>query len=254
MLFADEEAVSNLSTVDDGKVTLYAQWIKVIDRVDLSLSGHGLDEAVEKVKVTTADDISFRGDGYGDGNGWGINEDQNGQTALSGKLFLADTQYYLWVTFSAKEGCTLENLTEKHVFLDGKAALSLTDDDQGTVTAVFRLPVIYTIETSTGKNGTIDPEGTVAVFEGQDVEIKIIPNKGYVVYRLTVDGANVKTARTYTFKNVQESHTIHARFLKNGSNAKTGDSFPMGIALGAVTISAAALAALFFLRKRKQTR
>lgn len=249
--YTDGQEVTNLSTVDNDKITLYAQWIKVIDRVNLSLSGHGLDEKVEDVKVTTKDDISFSLDKYGDD--WGITKDQNNLTPLSGQLFQADTKYYLFVTFSSREGCTLEELTEKDVYLDGKAALSLTDM-QGTATAVFRLPVIYTIETSTGKNGTIDPEGTVAVFEGQDVEIKITPNKGYVVYRLTVDGTNVKTTRTYTFKNVQESHTIHARFLKNGDNAKTGDSFPMGIALGTVTLSAAGLAVLFFLRKRKQTR
>lgn len=249
LLYADEEAVSNLTSTDGGTIDLYAQWVKVIDRVNLSLSGHGLDEKVEDVKVTTQDDISFSLDKYGDD--WGITKDENNLTPLSGQLFQADTQYYLFVFFSAKDGCTLEGLTKENVFLNGRAAQTLVES-QGTVTAVFRLPVIYTIETSTGKNGTIDPEGTVAVFEGQDVEIKITPNSGYVVYRLTVDGKNEKTTRTYTFKNVQESHTIHARFLKNGDNAKTGDSFPMATALGAVTFSAAALAALFFLRKRKQ--
>lgn len=249
--YADEKQVSNLSTVDGDKITLYAQWIKVIDRVNLTLSGHGLNKSVEQVTVTTKDDIIFAENRYG--YDWGITKSPENLTPIFTQLFKADTQYYLWVTFCAKEGCTLEELTKENVFLDGKAALSLTDA-QGTVTVVFRLPVIYTIETSAGKNGTISPEGKVAVFEGQDVEIKITPDKGYVVYRLTVDGTNVKTARTYTFKNVQESHTIHAGFLKNGDNAKTGDSFPVGIALGAVILSAAALAAIFFLRKKKRVR
>ena len=246
-----------IDTMPAKDMTVTARWDKKVTRVDLSLSGHVFDKSVEGVKVTTKDDILFASETYG--GGWGIIKDPNKLTttggkpdAIGGKLFRADTQYYLWVNFSAKEGYTLEDLKATNVYLDGQAAQKLIDI-QGAATAVFRLPVIYTITVNTGLNGSVDVDNVVPVFEGGDVTVNITPDKGYVVYRLTVDGTNVKTARTYHFENVQESHTLKVRFLKNGDNAKTGDSFPMGIALGAVTLSTVALAVLFF-RKRKQMR
>lgn len=259
--FADEAPVSDLSTVDGGMVTLYAQWVQILDGLELTLSGHGLDKKVEGIRVDPGkggEGILFNGSDYG--GDYSVAMEPDGKT-LSSELFRADLQYCLRLTFRVRKGY-IGQLDPSNVAVNGRHPQSMTvtelenpQDPEGNgqiYEAVFALPVIYTIEASAGKNGTIDPEGTVAVFEGQDVEIRITPDKGYVVYRLKVDDANVKTARTYTFKNVRESHTIYARFLKNGSNAKTGDSFPMGIALGAVIFSAAALVAVIVIAKKKK--
>lgn len=263
--YADGETVQNLTTEKDTVVTLFAQWELIVNEVNLTLSGHELDKRVNGVKVTSEDNISFGGAAYG--SAWGIATNKNTLKTLDGKLFQADTQYYLWVTFSPEEGCTLEGLSAKDVRLDGTAAFSLTlnsglteDGEQKpeTATAVFRLPVIYTITVNAGKNGsvssdsTINTKGVITVFEGEDVTIKITPDKDYVVYRLTVDGTSVKTARTYTFENIQQSHTLRARFLKNGTNAKTGDSFPLVPAIAVLTLSAAALVAVVVIAKKKK--
>lgn len=240
--------------------TLYALWNQKVLRLDFSLGGHAYEQKLDGVTVTSGKGnlgIRFTGtknyDTY-----YGITKDPKTQKTESKGLFQDEEQYYLWVRFDAAEGYTLQDLTKDKVFLDGTAALSVTHHDgwdnqgQAYAVALFRLPVIYTIQTTAGKNGTVAPEGTLAVFEGQDAEIKITPNSGYVVYRLTVDGKNVTTARTYTFKNIQQSHTLKARFIKNGDNAKTGDSFPLGLALSAVVLSAAALTGAVVVAKKKK--
>lgn len=240
--------------------TLYALWNQKVLRLDFSLGGHAYEQKLDGVTVTSGKGnvgIRFTGtknyDTY-----YGITKDPKTQKTESKGLFQDEEQYYLWVRFDAAEGYTLQDLTKDKVFLDGTAALSVTHHDgwdnqgQAYAVALFRLPVIYTIQTTAGKNGTVAPEGTLAVFEGQDAEIKITPNSGYVVYRLTVDGKNVTTARTYAFKNVQQSHTLKARFIKNSDNAKTGDSFPLGLALSAVVLSAAALTGAVVVAKKKK--
>lgn len=247
--YEDTQMVQNLTEEDKKSIILYAQWDKILERVDLTLSGHIFDKSVEQVKVTSQDAIAFRDPTY-DGS-WGITKDQKKLTTLSGKLFQADKQYYLWVKFSAKEGYALDGLTAKDVQLDGTEALSLTEKE-GTITAVFRLPVIYTIQITVGKNGSVDADNVLRVFEGENVTIKITPDSGYVVYRLEIDGTNVTTTRTYTFQNVQQSHTFKVRFLKNGSNAKTGDSFPLFPATATLTLSAIALTAAFLVAKKKR--
>lgn len=247
--YEDTQMVQNLTEEDKKSIVLYAQWDKILERVDLTLSGHIFDKSVEQVKVTSQDAIVFRDPTY-DGS-WGITKDQKKLTTLSGKLFQADKQYYLWVKFSAKEGYALDGLTTKDVHLDGTEALSLTEKE-GTITAVFRLPVIYTIQITVGKNGSVDADNVLRVFEGENVTINITPDSGYVVYRLEIDGTNVTTTRTYTFQNVQQSHTFKVRFLKNGSNAKTGDSFPLFPATATLTLSAIALTAAFLVAKKKR--
>lgn len=70
----------------------------------------------------------------------------------------------------------------------------------------------YTITATAGKGGSIAPAGTVMVEEGQDQTFVITPDFGYTVDTLYVDGKAVEAARTYTFRAVDQNHTIHATF------------------------------------------
>lgn len=242
--------------------TIYAQWDKIIDQLAFTYQGHAYNRRMDAITVDQENaGINFYGtDNYG--GDYRITKNPSQSHCVAGELFKADTKYYLQLSFRIQEGYVVTELSRENITLDGRPALRMTLDQNDptekengqVVTAVFALPTIYTIETSTGKNGTIDPKGIVAVFEGEDVQIKITPDSGYVVYRLTVDGENVKTARTYSFENVQENHTIKARFMKNGSNAKTGDGFPLGPALGAVILSAAGLTGAALISKKKKNR
>lgn len=75
----------------------------------------------------------------------------------------------------------------------------------------------HTITASAGANGTISPNGAVAVGHGTNKSFVIKANLGYVIDALTVDGSTISEAAdqgtyTYTFENVTAIHTIAATF------------------------------------------
>jgi hypothetical protein len=72
--------------------------------------------------------------------------------------------------------------------------------------------VVYTITASSGANGTITPSGAVSVNSGSSQTFIIMPNYGYHVSSITVDGNSVAISSTYTFNNVTAGHTISATF------------------------------------------
>ena len=64
-----------------------------------------------------------------------------------------------------------------------------------------------------GGKGTISPNGSVSVKEGESQEFIITPNEGYEIASLKVDGKEVvNPSNTYTFTNVTSGHTIDVSF------------------------------------------
>ena len=70
----------------------------------------------------------------------------------------------------------------------------------------------FTLTASAGANGTITPSGALTVAPGASASFTIAPSTGYLVQGVLVDGASVGTPASYTFTNVQASHTIDASF------------------------------------------
>lgn len=68
----------------------------------------------------------------------------------------------------------------------------------------------YTITSTAGAHGTIDPTATVDC--GTDKTFNITPDAHYHVATLTVDSNPVTPATSYTFTNVHAAHTIDATF------------------------------------------
>ncbi len=80
---------------------------------------------------------------------------------------------------------------------------------------------IYTITSSAGDNGHIDPEGEVEVPYGGDQEFDIMPLDGYVVEYIEVDGQEIDLENDgswdhenlrYTFYGISQNHAIEAAF------------------------------------------
>jgi hypothetical protein len=103
---------------------------------------------------------------------------------------------------------------------------------------------IYSIEAIKGTGGRIEPEGIVNVESGETQQFTIIPDQGYTISHLIIDGKtivqSVKRSKTsmvihdYSFDNVSDDHTIVVSFMPimrlitassgpNGSIAPTGD-------------------------------
>ncbi|MCL2167815.1 MAG: leucine-rich repeat protein, partial [Lentimicrobiaceae bacterium] len=97
--------------------------------------------------------------------------------------------------------------------------------DLGTITGPLPLINItsqiktFTITTTAGANGTISPSGNVTVNCGEDQIFTIMPNQGYHIEYVFVDGLNNPNAvssGSYTFENVTTNgHTISVTFAPN---------------------------------------
>lgn len=83
-----------------------------------------------------------------------------------------------------------------------------------TISAAFTAgsTTTYTITASAGSNGTISPSGSVVVNKGASQVFTIAANSGYSISSVLVDGSSVGAVSSYTFSNVQATHTISATF------------------------------------------
>jgi len=87
-------------------------------------------------------------------------------------------------------------------------------DADHTIAASFALNT-YTITASAGTGGSISPSGDVIATHGDDQSFTIIPNTGYHILDVLVDGASVGVVASYTFYSVDADHTIAASFALN---------------------------------------
>ncbi len=76
----------------------------------------------------------------------------------------------------------------------------------------------YTITASAGTGGSISPTGAVSVNAGASQAFTITANSGYSVSSVTVDGASQGAIGSYTFTNVQATHTITAAFTASAGD------------------------------------
>jgi hypothetical protein len=97
---------------------------------------------------------------------------------------------------------------------DGVLTASRTDSNivnNLDVTATFAIGT-YTITASAGVNGAISPLGNIVVNHGTSQTFTIIPDSGYHVADVLIDGIPVGALTSYTFTNVTVGHTLSATF------------------------------------------
>jgi uncharacterized repeat protein (TIGR02543 family) len=83
--------------------------------------------------------------------------------------------------------------------------------------ATFK-PIMFTVNATTTAGGTITPNGAVQVAYGEDQPFMAVPNTGYHLVAVYVDGdldVNASQTGYYLFPDVQANHTIHAVFEIN---------------------------------------
>lgn len=91
---------------------------------------------------------------------------------------------------------TLQNVLEDHV-----------------VRVNFDLLPMWSITAVSGANGSISPNGTQYVLNGDGIEFTFVPNDGYMLDRVVVDGQGfLPEGNTYRFENVTENHYIYVSF------------------------------------------
>ena len=112
----------------------------------------------------------------------------------------------------------------------------------------------YWIDASAEGCGSISPNGAVLVREGGDRTFVMTANPGCVLIDVLVDGRSVGPVSSYTFRDVQRNHTIHAIFSAAPSTKPpaTGEpSAPVLFLSAGMLLAACALAGFALRRKRR---
>lgn len=73
-------------------------------------------------------------------------------------------------------------------------------------------PTAYTVTVTSGSGGSVSPSGAVTVEEGKDISFQIIPDSGYELSELKIDGFSAPLSEVFTFTEVSENHTLYAVF------------------------------------------
>ena len=102
--------------------------------------------------------------------------------------------------------------------IDGKYTFPPVTSDQ-TIKATFS-QIFHTITASAGTNGSITPSGVNRVAENGRLVFEVVPDKGYEVDIVTVDGDSnaVLTDGKYEFSSVTGDHTISVSFTKSSTS------------------------------------
>lgn len=119
----------------------------------------------------------------------------------------------------------------------------------------------YTIISSAGTGGTINPLGNRRVSTGGSAFFVVTADEGYVINTLLIDGNSVSDASgkaTYEkeFETVVASHTIHATFVKEGdykpNNVLEENNSSLIVTLIIIFVAIAGAALLFIVKWRQE--
>lgn len=84
--------------------------------------------------------------------------------------------------------------------------------DENIIVNSTLIPYTITSSISGSPNGTISPMGMIDVASGQSKTFTIIPDAGYEVDVVLIDGVSQGSITSYTFNNVTANHTISVSF------------------------------------------
>jgi len=75
--------------------------------------------------------------------------------------------------------------------------------------------VYFTINATSDENGSIDPEGEIKVEQGNDQSFVFLPDDGFLLDNVIIDGESFDVEGSYVFSNVSGDHTIHIDFVED---------------------------------------
>lgn len=108
-------------------------------------------------------------------------------------------QFSGWNTMIDGTGSSLSNATENTIYYAQFIAKSKQ----------------FVIMAMAGEHGSISPEGSVYVDIFKNKTFSFIPDSGYHISKIVVDGEIVDIAERYTFENVIKDHSISVQFKRN---------------------------------------
>ncbi len=118
-------------------------------------------------------------------------------------------------TISASGGYEIDSVLVDGSYVGAVSSYTFTSVTANhTIDAIFKSTSLpqYTVTVTSGANGAISPSGSVSITEGNDQTFTIIPNSGYEVDSVFVDGSFVGSVTSYTLSNVTGNHSVSATF------------------------------------------
>lgn len=100
---------------------------------------------------------------------------------------------------------------------DGKLVLSDIDGNKVVSVTFEEIEYTETVTVSVGDNGTVSPSGDVPVAYGDDLTISIVPDEGYRISKVTLDGEDVTssvTGQELVLREVKSNHDVTVAFEK----------------------------------------
>lgn len=147
---------------------------------------------------------------------WRINarsDDSNGSVSPGGNVKVMDGSSKTFRVVPAPH-CHLRDLV-----VDGKSVGALTNyrftDVSGNHSIVAHFAESnWPVVASAGDGGSITPEGTTVISDGDTITYAIKPARGHRIDDVTVDGVSVGPVSSYTFRSVIAGHTVIVSFKR----------------------------------------
>lgn len=92
---------------------------------------------------------------------------------------------------------------------------SADDTSHHTIRATFRKKEVYKISASANEYGSISPSGDISVIEGQNKTFTTTANEFCSLQKYVVDKKDVNPSSSYTFSEIDTTHTIDAVFVRD---------------------------------------
>ena len=139
--------------------------------------------------------------------------DENGSITPEGWIsaYLNDNQSF---EIEPNPGYDIDKVQINGAYIDPVSHFTFWNiADNNRIHVTFRPKMV--IMAASGGNGAIVPSGTIKVESGSFKSFEMIPDNGYRVSDVLVDGSSLGSIDKYTFFNIQSGHTIEVIFVRD---------------------------------------
>lgn len=131
--------------------------------------------------------------------------------------FLPWRDSYADTMFPYEDGDTITPIPSDSQQTDSVTTPTPTPTPTPLVTPNFTLEEelpTYTVTVAFGKGGTAIPYGANTIVENGSVIVQAVPDEGYVVEEMIVDGENIGPVDRYEIESVNRNHSIYISFIR----------------------------------------
>jgi uncharacterized delta-60 repeat protein len=117
------------------------------------------------------------------------------------------------------DACTnLDNVIINGIGIGPQFNFTVSDLDQSTSIFVVVSQKLYTINATAGSGGSISPAGIQSYGCGENATYIFVPDPGFGITGVSVNGVPVGALVSYTFTNIQQNHAIDVNFAPMPQN------------------------------------